>query len=99
MILSNEPGLYLEGQYGIRLETLVLVTPKAPIEGGSREMMGFETMTLVPFDRRLVIPDMLTPEERAWLNDYHAQVRREIGPLLADAPDVAWLERATAPIA
>ena len=82
MILSNEPGLYREGEYGIRLENLVLVTPPAPIKGGDREMMGFETLTLVPFDRRLVDPGLLTRDELAWLNAYHAEVRRKIGPLL-----------------
>ena len=61
MILSNEPGYYREGQYGIRLENLVLVTPPERIEGGTREMMGFETLTLVPFDRRLIDPKQLLP--------------------------------------
>ena len=56
MILSNEPGLYREGEYGIRLENLVLVTPPAAIKGGTREMLGFETLTMVPFDRRLIEP-------------------------------------------
>jgi len=97
MILSNEPGLYREGQYGIRLENLVLVTPPASIKGGDREMMGFETLTLVPFDRRLVDPSLLTRDELAWLNAYHAEVKRKIGPLLK-GKDKAWLRQATAPI-
>ncbi len=97
MILSNEPGLYLEGQYGIRLENLVLVTPPEPIPGGIREMMGFETLTLVPFDRRLIDPKQLLPVELAWLNAYHARIRREIEPLLR-SDDKAWLRHATAPI-
>jgi Xaa-Pro aminopeptidase len=97
MILSNEPGLYREGEYGIRLENLVLVTPRAPIKGGNREMIGFETLTLVPFDRRLIDPGLLTREELAWLNTYHAEVRRRIGPLLKGR-DKAWLRQATAPI-
>ena len=97
MILSNEPGFYLEGQYGIRLETLVLVTPPEAIGGGSREMMGFETLTLVPFDRRLIDPKQLLPWEIAWLNAYHARVRREIEPVLR-SDDRAWLRHATAPI-
>ena len=97
MILSNEPGLYREGEYGIRLENLVLVTPPAPIKGGTREMMGFETLTPVPFDRRLIDPSLLTREELAWLNAYHAAVRRKIGPLLKGR-DRAWLRQATAPI-
>ncbi|MGA9605416.1 MAG: aminopeptidase P family protein, partial [Methyloceanibacter sp.] len=94
MILSNEPGFYLEGQYGIRLENLVLVTPPEPIKGGNREMMGFETLTLVPFDRRLIDPKQLSPWELAWLNAYHARVRREIEPVLR-SDDRAWLRHAT----
>ncbi|MGH6792307.1 MAG: M24 family metallopeptidase C-terminal domain-containing protein, partial [Methyloceanibacter sp.] len=97
MILSNEPGLYFEGRYGIRLENLVLVTPPKQIAGGTREMLGFETLTLVPFDRRLIDPQQLLLFELAWLNDYHARIRREIEPQLA-GQDQAWLHRATAPI-
>jgi Xaa-Pro aminopeptidase len=97
MILSNEPGLYREGEYGIRLENLVLVTPPAQIKGGDREMMGFETLTLVPFDRRLIDPGLLTRDELLWLNAYHAEVRRKLGPLLKGR-DKAWLRQATAPI-
>jgi Xaa-Pro aminopeptidase len=97
MILSNEPGYYREGQYGIRLENLVLVTPPEPIKGGTREMMGFETLTLVPFDRRLIDPKQLLPFEIAWLNAYHARIRREIEPILL-SDDRAWLRHATAPI-
>ena len=95
MILSNEPGLYREGEYGIRLENLVLVTPPAAIKGGTREMLGFETLTLVPFDRRLIAPDLLTAPELAWLNGYHADVRRKIEPLLKGA-DRSWLRETTA---
>src|SRR5262245_52317711 len=97
MILSNEPGYYREGHYGIRLENLVLVTPLEKIPGGPREMMGFETLTLVPFDRRLIHPKQLLPWELAWLNAYHARVRREIEPILL-SDDRAWLRHATAPI-
>ena len=97
MILSNEPGLYREGSYGIRLENLVLVTPPAPIKGGTHEMLGFETMTLVPFDRRLIDPELLNRDELAWLNAYHAHVRRKIETLLKGA-DRTWLGKATARI-
>jgi Xaa-Pro aminopeptidase len=97
MIVSNEPGLYLEGRYGIRLENLVLVTPPEKIAGGTREMMGFETLTLVPFDRRLIDPKQLLPFELAWLNAYHARIRREIEPVLL-SDDRAFLRHATAPI-
>ena len=95
MILSNEPGLYREGEYGIRLENLVLVTPPAQIKGGTREMLGFETLTLAPFHRRLISTSLLTRDELAWLNAYHAQVRRKIEPLLKGA-DRSWLREATA---
>jgi Xaa-Pro aminopeptidase len=97
MILSNEPGYYLEDQYGIRLENLLVVTPPEKIPGGTREMMGLETLTLVPFDRRLIDPKQLLPWELAWLNAYHARVRREIEPILL-SDDRAWLRHATAPI-
>ena len=95
MILSNEPGLYREGEYGIRLENLVLVTPPAAIKGGTREMLGFETLTLVPFDRRLIDPSLLTLDELAWLNAYHAEVRRKIEKLLRGSSR-SWLRDATA---
>jgi Xaa-Pro aminopeptidase len=94
MILSNEPGYYRAGQYGIRLENLILVTPLEKIEGGEREMMGFETLTLVPFDRRLIDPKQFQPWELAWLNDYHARVRRKIEPLI-HSDDRPWLRHAT----
>jgi Xaa-Pro aminopeptidase len=97
VILSNEPGYYREGKYGIRLENLVLVTPLEDIEGGERKMMGFETLTLVPFDRRLIDPKQFAPSELAWLNAYHARVRREIEPLIL-SDDRPWLRHATAPI-
>jgi Xaa-Pro aminopeptidase len=95
MIVSNEPGYYREGHYGIRLENLLAVTEAAPIAGGETEMMGFETLTLVPLDRRLVEPSLLSDAERDWLNAYHARVRRELSPLLKPQ-DLAWLETATA---
>lgn len=97
MICSNEPGYYKEGAYGIRLENLILVTEPEKPTGGDREVMAFETLTLVPFDRRLVLPAMLTPEERAWLNAYHARVAEVIAPELSPA-DRNWLMAATAPV-
>ncbi len=98
MIISNEPGYYKEGAYGIRIENLVLVTEPGKIAGGDREMMEFETLTLAPIDRRLVLPELLSAEELAWLNAYHARVADEIGPELGPT-DRAWLEAATEPIA
>ena len=97
MILSNEPGYYKEGAYGIRIETLQVVTEAKPISGGERPMLGFETLTLAPIDRRLVAVDLLTAEERAQLNAYHARVLKQIGPLVP-AEVAAWLTEACAPI-
>jgi len=97
MILSNEPGYYKEGGYGIRIENLQVVTPPAPIPGGERPMLGFETLTLAPIDRRLIERDLLTPDECAQLDAYHARVLEVVGPLVE--PEVrAWLAAVTAPI-
>ncbi|MBI3274558.1 MAG: M24 family metallopeptidase, partial [Methylocystis sp.] len=93
MILSNEPGYYRAGEYGIRLENLVVVETRE-IAGGERNMLGFETITLAPFDLALVEPRLLTPEETAWLDAYHARVRKELSPLV-DAKTRAWLRTAT----
>ena len=97
MICSNEPGYYKEGAYGIRIENLVLVTEPEPIPGGDHEMMGFETLTLAPIDRRLIVKSLLSPEELAWLNDYHARVYSAISSDL-DTETNRWLKQATAPL-
>ncbi|MER9026966.1 aminopeptidase P family protein [Mesorhizobium sp. M0674] len=97
MMLSNEPGYYKEGSYGIRIENLILVTPAEPVEGGDIAMHGFETLTLAPIDIRLIRTDLLTREELHWLDTYHAWVLAEIGPML-DGETLAWLEKATAPL-
>lgn len=97
MILSNEPGYYAAGAYGIRIENLVLVEPRS-IADGERPMLGFETLTLAPYDRRLICPDLLDPGERAWIDAYHARVREVLSPDL-DAGARDWLARATAPLA
>jgi Xaa-Pro aminopeptidase len=97
MILSNEPGYYKEGAYGIRMENLILVSEAEEVKGGETPMHGFETLTLAPFDRRLVKPELLTADELDWLNAYHARVLAEIGPLV-DGETLKWLEAATAPI-
>ena len=98
MILSNEPGYYRAGHYGIRVENLVVVTEASEIAGGERPMHGFETLSLAPIDRRLIDPALLSPEEIDWLDAYHARVFAEVGPLVE--PDVRhWLEAATAPLA
>ncbi len=98
MILSNEPGYYKEGHYGIRIENLIIVTRPERPEGGDLPVHGFETLTLAPIDRRLVRPDLLSPTELEWLNAYHARVLGEIGPMV-DGETLKWLEQATAPIA
>ena len=97
MIVSDEPGYYKTGVYGIRIENLVVVTPTA-VAGAEREMLGFETLTLAPIDRALIEPALLTSEEIAWLDAYHACVRREVGPLV-DAETRDWLDFATQPSA
>ncbi|MFM9848362.1 MAG: aminopeptidase P family protein [Hyphomicrobiaceae bacterium] len=96
MIVSNEPGYYKAGQYGIRIENLLIVTEAEAIPGGDRKMMGFETLTLVPIDLRLVEPKLLTADEITWLNAYHVRVREVIGPHLV--ADRKWLEAATVPL-
>jgi Xaa-Pro aminopeptidase len=96
MILSNEPGYYKEGAYGIRIENLVLVV-RQEVPGAEKEMLGFETLTFAPIDRRLVVSGMLSERERGWLNAYHAEVVRRIGPSL-EAEELAWLERECAPL-
>lgn len=96
MIISNEPGYYKTGEYGIRIENLVLVVERE-IEGAEKEMLGFETLTFAPIDRWLIEAQMLDPEELVWLNCYHAHVLAKIGPTLSGR-DLEWLRTACAPI-
>jgi Xaa-Pro aminopeptidase len=96
MILSNEPGYYKAGEYGIRIETLVLVVERN-VPGGDMPMLGFETLTFVPIERSLILPDLLSADELAWLNAYHAKVLEKIGPELS-GDDRAWLDAKCAPI-
>jgi Xaa-Pro aminopeptidase len=96
MILSNEPGYYREGAFGIRLENLI-VAQEAPALGDNRDQLCFETLTFVPFDRSLIVAGHLSPAERDWLNAYHAEVRAKLAPRLSPgARD--WLEAACAPL-
>ena len=97
MILSNEPGYYRSRAYGIRIENLILVEERT-IPGGDRPMLGFETLTLAPIDRRLIDPALLAPAEAEWLDAYHARVREALAPDL-DGPVRTWLEAATRPLA
>ena len=94
MILSNEPGYYKAGAYGIRIENLVLVVEAAAVLGAEKPLNAFETLTLAPIDRRLVVADMLTPEEANWFDGYHARVAQTLSPLVDDETR-AWLAAAT----
>ncbi len=98
MILSNEPGYYREGAFGIRIENLVVVQAAPDLPGAdARPMFSFETLTWAPIDTRLIRVEDLSRAERDWLNQYHAEVAARIGPRVsAEARD--WLLRATAPI-
>jgi len=99
MVLSIEPGYYRAGAYGIRLENLVVVEAVETPEGGEREWLGFEPLTMVPFSSALIQPSVLGPGERRWLDGYHARVRAAMVPPLLDWPEVmAWLIAATEPI-
>ena len=97
MILSNEPGYYKAGAYGVRIENLVLVIEAPAVMGAEKPLHAFETLTLAPIDRRLVAPALMTGDEIAWLDAYHARVRAELSPLL-DAESRDWLARAAAPL-
>lgn len=98
MLLSNEPGYYKADAWGIRIENLIVVTEPEDIPGGERPMMGFETITVCPIDRRLIAPSLLTPDERAWIDGYHAMVRDKLLPLVPEGEPRAWLIAATQPI-
>ena len=96
MILSNEPGYYKTGEYGIRVENLVLVT-EIDIPGAEKPMLGFETLTFAPIDRTLIDTALLTDVERGWIDDYHEKVMRIVGPLV-EGETLAWLEKACRPL-
>jgi Xaa-Pro aminopeptidase len=96
MILSNEPGYYRAGAYGIRIENLVLVTETAAVAGAEKPLNAFETLTLAPIDTRLIEPAILTTDERAWFDAYQARVRETLAPIL-DTTTRAWLFAATIP--
>jgi Xaa-Pro aminopeptidase len=97
MILSNEPGYYKAGEYGIRIENLVLVEPREFAGNDGGDWLGFETLTLVPIDKALVDRALLSPAEVGWLNAYHARVREVLAPQL-QGEVLAWLEEACAPL-
>jgi Xaa-Pro aminopeptidase len=97
MILSNEPGYYKTGAYGIRIENLVLVVEAREVTGAEKPLNAFDTLTLAPIDRRLVVTEMLSAEETGWLDRYHARVLATLSPVL-DAATTAWLTAATRPL-
>lgn len=106
MLISNEPGYYEEGAYGIRLENLVLCVPAVEdmsdlLQNGARGedsgLYKFESVTLAPFDRRLIVAEMLSNEERSWLNDYHALVLEKLSPYL-DGEELFWLQERVEPL-
>jgi Xaa-Pro aminopeptidase len=96
MIVSNEPGYYRVGAYGIRIENLLLVQ-KREIDGAEREMRGFETLTLAPIDLSLVETSLMSAQEIAWLDAYHTRVWEAVAPLVSEETR-AWLEEATRPL-
>ena len=96
MVLSNEPGYYREGAFGIRLENLVVVETAAPL-GDNRAHLSFQTLTHVPFDRRLILVEELSPGERTWLNAYHKAVHQKLVSRVSPVT-LEWLTRACAPI-
>ncbi len=97
MILSNEPGYYKTGAYGIRIENLVLVVEGPKVDGAEKPLNAFETLTLAPIDQRLIAPGLLTTDETVWLDRYHARVAATLSPLV-DADERAWLAAATRPL-
>ncbi len=96
MILSNEPGFYKQNEFGIRIENLVLIHEAKAIDGGERPMLGFETLTLCPIERRLIETKLLTKDELHWLDTYHARVLKEVGDHLS-GDELTWLQKACAP--
>lgn len=97
MLISNEPGYYKADAFGIRLENVVMVEPLPPTEGSEIKTLGLSTLSLAPFDRRLIDKTQLTPREKAWLDGYHARIRRIISPLV-DPETARWLTEACAPL-
>jgi Xaa-Pro aminopeptidase len=96
MICSNEPGYYKTGEYGIRIENLILVS-EADVPGAEKRVLGFETLTFAPIDRTLIEVEMLSPQEREWLDEYHAKVLEVVGPQL-EGGTLDWLKEQCAPL-
>ena len=92
-VITDEPGIYVQGRFGVRIENCLLCVPAQETEFGN--FLKFEPLTLCPYDRKLIVPEMLTCEERCWLNGYHEKVKEVLMPLLANEQEKAWLEKAT----
>jgi Xaa-Pro aminopeptidase len=97
MVISNEPGYYKTGEYGIRIENLVAVREAPSVPGAEKPLLEFETLTLAPIDLNMIEAEMLSPPEKAWLNGYHTRVRETLSPLV-DEGTKAWLVTATAAV-
>ena len=104
MTVTDEPGIYLPGRFGVRIENTLLITPYTPedplheaIPGEFGEFLQFESLTLCPIDKRPIVVEMLTAEERQWLNDYHQRVNKQLSPHLT-VEEAAWLSDACAPL-
>jgi Xaa-Pro aminopeptidase len=95
MVVSNEPGVYREGAYGIRIENLLIC--REDISSEFAEFLAFDTLTLAPYDRRLINIELLDVEEIRWVNEYHSEVLRRLNPVL-EAQERNWLEAQTAPL-
>jgi Xaa-Pro aminopeptidase len=100
MVISNEPGYYKEGAYGIRIESLVAVVNTGRKDAEGKDLLAFRTLTMAPIDRNLIDPNLLTADELKWLNDYHAEVQKNLLPILEkqDPKTADWLKKAAAPI-
>lgn len=95
-VITDEPGIYVAGKFGVRIENCLLCVPSRNTDFGN--FLAFEPLTLCPYDRTLIVPGMLTNEEMSWLNAYHAMVCERLTPLLADEEEKAWLSAATRPL-
>jgi Xaa-Pro aminopeptidase len=90
MVVSNEPGYYEEGQFGIRIENLIFVKQVGEVDG--KKLLGFENLTFVPIDIRLLDHSIMTHKEKDWLNAYHVEVLEKVGPHV-EGEVLEWLEK------
>ena len=95
MTVTNEPGIYLEGKFGVRIENTLLIVPAESTAFG--DFLKFETLTLAPIDTTPIVLEMLSTEEREWLNNYHHRVYESLSPYL-EGNEKEWLRKATLPI-